>query len=280
MKKFCSVCCVFLCFVCLTFAQAAGTNAGEIPVAANVLGSPPAPDARVIGIIGGVSWASSAMYYQRLNEKMRDTFGPLYSANVLMYSIPFHDFAAQERLALSGDWVMLTETMLGAAQRLQAGGADFIIVASNTLNSLNPVIEEATGLHVVGIAEAVGRKVVEQNIKRVILLGTAYTMESDFYRKILEQDFGLTVIVPSAEERAYINKIIFDELCNNTITDAAREGYKKIIARLVEEEHAEGVILGCTEIPLLIKQADVSVPVFDSTEIHVDAALAYATGGK
>lgn len=231
---------------------------------------------KVTGVIGGVSWASSDVYYRRLNEIIRDRYGSLYSANVLMYSIPFQSFAAQERLAEEGDWDMMTTTMVSAAQRLKAGGADYIIVASNTLNSLDSVIQARTGIPVLNIIDVVGKEIKRKGIKRVALLGTKYTMENDFYRGKLEQDYGLTVIVPDAKERDYINNVIFDELCNDSITSASKEGYKKIINRLVEQEDVKGVILGCTEIPLLIDQKDVDIPVFNSTELHVQAAVDYA----
>lgn len=235
---------------------------------------------KVIGIIGGVSWASSDIYYRRMNEIMRDRYGSLYSANVLMYSIPFHTFAAQERLANEGDWTMMTSTIVNAAERLKAGGADFIVVASNTLNAVDSEVQIQVGLPVLNIIDAVGKEIVRKGIKRIALLGTKYTMENDFYKGKLERDYGLTVLVPNAEERDYINTIIFDELCNNHITDASRNGYKKIINRLAAEDAVEGIILGCTEIPLLIKQKDVDIPVFDTTEIHAQAAVDYATATK
>lgn len=233
---------------------------------------------KVIGVIGGVSWASSSTYYHRMNEIMRDRFGSLYSANVLMYSIPFHAFAEQERQAAKGDWSMMTATMIDAAERLKAGGADFIVIASNTLNSLAGVIEEQVGIHVLNIIDAVGSEIVKKGLKKVILLGTKHTMEDGFYKNKLEEKFGLDVLIPSLEERDYINDVIFDELCNDIIVDHSREGYKKIIRRL-RAQGGEGVILGCTEIPLLITQNDLGIPTFDSTEIHSVAAVDFATEG-
>lgn len=231
---------------------------------------------RVIGIIGGVSWASSANYYRRMNEVMRDRYGSLYSANLLLYSIPFHSFAAQERLAAAGDWTMMTATMVDAAMRLKAGGADVIVIASNTLNSLASVIEDKVGVKVLNIIDVVGEKIIASGLKKVILLGTKHTMENDFYKPTLEKKFGLEVLVPNLKERDYINDVIFDELCNDIVKDESRKGYVDIINRL-KGEGGEGVILGCTEIPLLVGQNDVDIPVFDSTELHSVAAIDYAT---
>ena len=233
---------------------------------------------KVIGIIGGVSWASSDTYYRRMNEIMRDRFGSLYSADILMYSIPFHTFAAQERLAAQGDWTMMTAMMNDAAKRLKAGGADFIVIASNTLNSLAPEIEEKVGVPVLNIIDVVGEEIIKKSLKNVILLGTKHTMESGFYKDKLEEKFGLHILLPTIEERNYINDVIFDELCNDRVIDSSRDGYKRIINRL-QDAGGEGVILGCTEIPLLIGANDVSIPIFDSTELHSRAAVDLATSG-
>lgn len=237
------------------------------------------PRMKTIGIIGGVSWVSSLEYYRLLNEKVRDRFGPLNSAPILMYSIAFGEFSQQERLAERGDWKPLIQTMVDAAHRLENGGADFIVIASNTMNSTTEVIEANVKIPVLHIADAAGRKIQGRGVKTVALLGTAYTMGQPFYRDRLHR-YGITVVTPTAPEQEYINKVIFDELCTGKIVAASRKRFVEIIERLVREEHAEGVILGCTEIPLLIKQADVSVPVFDTTEIHVDAALEYSLTAK
>ncbi len=234
---------------------------------------------KTIGVIGGVSWVSSAEYYRQLNEGVAARLGGLHSAPVLMYSIEFGAFSEQERLAQAGDWAPLRATMLDAARRLERGGADFIIIASNTMNSTAELIADAVGLPVLHIADAVGARVKAAGIETVALLGTKYTMEADFYRDRLRDGFGLTVVVPNTEERETINKAIFDELCANRFTDRSRQEFVAIIERLVREEGAAGVILGCTEIPLLISQKDVSVPLFDSMAIHTQAAVEYALGG-
>jgi aspartate racemase len=184
-----------------------------------------------------------------------EKLGGLHSAKVLMYSIEFGEFSEQERLAEKGDWNALNETIIDAAERLKRGGADFIIIASNTVNSRADYIQEAVGLPVLHIADA--------------------TMEQDFLRERLE-NYGLNVVVPNETERNAINTVIFDELCAGKFYNSSKDRFIQIINRLADEEGAEGVILGCTEIPLLIKQEDVSMPVFDTTAIHCEAAVKYA----
>jgi len=231
---------------------------------------------KTIGIIGGVSWVSSEQYYRFINQMVRDRFGPLHSAPILMYSIPFGEFAKEERLASKGDWRPLRRTMVDAARRLEAGGADFIIVASNTMNSTDDLIEASVEIPVLSIQDAVGAAVQDRGIERVALLGTKFTMEEPFYRGVLEGDFGLKVVTPNAAERDYINDVIFNELCAGTFRKQSRDRFVRIIERLVKEKGAQGVILGCTEIPLLVKQKDVSVPAFDTTRIHSAAAVEYS----
>lgn len=230
---------------------------------------------KTIGIIGGVSWASSIEYYRLMNEMVRDTLGGVHSAQILMFSIEFGEFSKQERLADKGDWTLITQTIVDAAQRLKRGGADFIVIASNTLNSLGDLIEEKVGIPVINIADATGERVRRKGVRTVALLGTKYTMEQPFYRERLKK-YGIKVVTPNKKERDYINAVIFDELCANRIKNESKKEYVKIINRLQKEEGAEGVILGCTEIPLLIKQEDVDIPVFDTTAIHSEAAVRYS----
>ena len=241
---------------------------------------PKEPQMKTIGIIGGISWVSSIEYYRLMNQLVGKELGGLHSAEILMYSIEFGEFSEQERLAEEGDWEPLRKTMIDAAQRLERGGADFIVIASNTMNSTADLIEANVTIPVLHIADATGEKITEKEIGTVALLGTKYTMEQNFYRDRLETKYGLTVVIPNKTEREYINKVIFDELCAGKILQKSKERFIQIIARLVEEEGAEGVILGCTEIPLLVKQEDVSVPVFDTTAIHSEAAVRYSLNGK
>jgi len=233
------------------------------------------PEMKTIGIIGGVSWVSSIEYYRLLNEIVGRELGGLHSAKVLMYSIEFGEFSQQERLAERGDWSALNETIIDAAWRLKRGGADFIIIASNTINSRADYIQETVGIPVLHIADATGAAVNESGLKTVALLGTRYTMEQDFYRERLERH-GINVVIPNESEREAINSVIFDELCAAKYYNSSRERFVQIINRLAAEEGAEGVILGCTEIPLLIKQDDVDIPVFDTMTIHCEAAVKYA----
>jgi len=234
---------------------------------------------KTIGIIGGVSWVSSLEYYRLMNEMVMEKLGGLHSAKILMYSIEFGAFSEQERLADKGNWKPLRKTMIDAAKRLKRGGADFIIIGSNTMNSTADLVQAKVNLPVLHIADATGLKVKKEGLKTVALLGTSFTMEQDFYRKHLEK-YGIKVVTPNKAERDYINKVIFDELCAAKFYKESKEGYIKIINRLIKEEGAEGVILGCTEIPLLVKQDDVSVPIFDTTRIHSEAAVNYALGIK
>ena len=236
------------------------------------------PRMKTIGIIGGVSWVSSVEYYRLINEMVARKLGGLHSAKILMYSIEFEEFSREERLADRGNWEPLKATMIGAAKTLERGGADFIVIASNTMNSTADIIESNVAIPVLRIMDATGEAVKTSRIKTVALLGTKYTMGQDFYRKRLESKYGLKVIVPNEAEQDYINGVIFDELCAGKFYARSKEQYIRIINRLIKEEGAEGVILGCTEIPLLIKQEDVSVPVFDTTKIHSEAAVRYALG--
>ena len=234
---------------------------------------------KTIGIIGGVSWASSIDYYRLMNEMVRDRLGGVHSAEILMFSIEFGEFSKQERLADKGDWTLMTATVLDAAQRLKRGGADFIVIASNTLNSLAPFIEEKVGIPVLHIADATGKAVQKKGLHTVALLGTSYTMEQPFYRERLKR-YGINVVTPNEKERDYINTVIFDELCANRVKAEAKKEFLKIINRLRKEDGAQGVILGCTEIPLLIKQEDLDIPVFDTTAIHSAAAVEYSLNVK
>jgi aspartate racemase len=168
--------------------------------------------------------------------------------------------------------------MLDAARRVKAGGADFVIIGSNTLNSRADDIEAKVGIPVLRIYDVTGAKVNKSGLKKVALLGTKFTMEQPFYRDVLKNTYGIEVVTPNLTERDTINRIIFDELVRNDIRNESRREYVRIINRLVDEEGAEGVILGCTEIPLLVHQSDVRVPVFDTTRIHAEAAVDYALG--
>ncbi|WP_048152406.1 aspartate/glutamate racemase family protein [Methanolacinia paynteri] len=230
---------------------------------------------KIIGVIGGMSWVSSAEYYKLMNEMVEDRLGGLHSAKILMYSIEFGEFSEEEREASEGDWKPLRNTMIDAAERLERGGADFIIICSNTMHSSADDIEAKVKIPVLHIADATGEKIRTRGFKTVGLLGTEYTMEEDFYRKRLEERFGIKVIIPDEAECEMINTIIFDELCAEIISDDSRRKFIEIIRRL-KEKGAEGIILGCTEIPFLVSQEDVEIPLFDTMTIHAEAAVKYA----
>ncbi len=259
-------------------AGAAPPGDGTAKPEAKAVTSPPERRTLTIGVIGGVSWVSSLEYYRLMNQMVRDRLGPLHSAKVLMYSIEFGTFSEQERLAEAGDWRPLRETMRDAARRLKAGGADFVVIASNTMNSSADDIEKNVGIPVLRIMDATARKIGERGMRRVALLGTKYTMENPFWRDHVKAHYGIDVVTPTLAERDDVNRIIFDELCADVIKEESRRRFVQIIERLVREEKAEGVVLGCTEIPLLVKQSDVSVPVFDTTAIHAEAAVKRSLG--
>lgn len=227
---------------------------------------------KTIGIIGGMSWESSAQYYAIINRAVRDRLGPAHSAKILMHSL---DFGPIAQLQASGDWDSLAEMMVESAEALEAGGADCVLIATNTMHKLADEIEDACDLPLIHIADSAADAVCEAGVTRVALLGTAFTMEQPFYKQRLEEYHGLDVIVPDADDRAEVHRIIYEELIAGEVLDTSRDAYREIIARQVEAG-AQGVILGCTEIMLLISQSDSEVPIFDTTQLHAMAAVDFA----
>ncbi|ADK15992.1 MULTISPECIES: aspartate/glutamate racemase family protein [Clostridium] len=225
-----------------------------------------------IGLIGGMSFESTLEYYRIINETVKKTLGGLHSAECILYSVDFNEI---EILQHQNKWEELSNIMVNAAQSLKKGGADFIIICTNTMHKLAPDIESKVGIKVLHIAEAAGKKIIEKNIKTVGLLGTKFTMEEDFYKKVLKDKFNINVSIPDENDREVIHQIIYNELCKGIIKDPSREKYKKIINKL-SLNGAEGIVLGCTEIPLLIKQKDVNIPIFDTTAIHAVSAVEFA----
>lgn len=223
---------------------------------------------KTIGLIGGTSWESTVEYYRILNETVKDRLGGLHSAKCLMYSVEFQEISD---LMQAGDWKAISALMQEIAGILKTGGADFLIICSNTLGISAPEIEKNIGIPVHSIAEATSKEVQKFNLKKAGLLGTRYTMEGGYYKNTLHEN-GIETIVPEEEEREIINSIIFEELCLGIIKKSSREIFKNIISKL-QSKGAEGIILGCTEIPLLIKQEDVSIPVFDTLTIHAVSAV-------
>ena len=227
---------------------------------------------KTIGLIGGMSWESSLEYYRIVNETVKEKLGGLHSCKCLMYSV---DFGVIEALQHQNKWDELTKLMIEAAQNLKHGGADFIVICTNTMHKMAPEIEHATGLNVLHIADVTGAAISKNQIQKVGLLGTRFTMEGDFYKKRLKDNYDIEVIIPEDADRQIIHDIIYNELCLGIIKDDSRQKYINIINKLCANG-AEGIILGCTEIPLLIKQSDVLIPVYDTTKIHAESAVDFA----
>ncbi|MFC5706689.1 aspartate/glutamate racemase family protein [Aeromonas eucrenophila] len=229
---------------------------------------------KCIGLLGGMSWESSVSYYQALNRGVRARLGGLHSARVLLNSV---DFAEIERLQHAGDWPATARLLSVAARDLQAGGADFLLIGTNTMHKVAPEIEAAIEIPLLHIADATAKQLVADGVTRVGLLGTRFTMEQDFYKGRLETLFGLEVLVPQAAERERVHRIIYDELCLGEVRDDSRAEYLAIIAGLAEAG-AQAVILGCTEIALLVGDAKAAVPLYDTTAIHAKVAVEWALG--
>lgn len=228
-----------------------------------------------IGLIGGMSWESSVQYYRLINEGVRDRVGGVASARSLMWSF---DFAAIEALQHADDWDALGGHMADAARALERGGADFLVLCTNTMHRCAGAIEAAVAIPLLHIADPTAAAIQAAGLAKVGLLGTAFTMEQAFYRGRLEETFGLEVLVPDADDRKAVHDIIYRELVTGQVLDASRETYRAVIRRLVDRG-AQAVILGCTEIMLLIGQDDSPVPIFDTTTLHAQAAVERALGG-
>lgn len=228
----------------------------------------------IIGLIGGMSWESSAEYYRIINREVQKRLGGVHSARSLMWSV---DFGEIEKLQHLGDWDKLTEQMIDAAIRLERGGAAFVLMCTNTMHRMAEAVSNAINIPLLHIADPTGEKIRAAGFRKVGLLGTAFTMEQDFYKVRLEALFGLEVIVPQAEDRRMVHDIIYKELVAGKVLPESRNVYREIIARLIEEG-AQGIILSCTEIMLLVSNDDSSVPLFDTTTIHAIAAVDRALG--
>ncbi len=218
---------------------------------------------KTIGLIGGMSWESTVTYYQILNETVKQRLGGLHSAKILLYSIDFDEI---EKYQSSGEWEKSAEVLSQAAMNLEKAGADFIVICTNTMHKVAPKIQSHISIPIIHIAEATADELIKRGISRVALLGTKYTMTQDFYKdKLLKA--GIDVVIPDSTGIETVNDIIYKELCLGIISEESKKKYLEIIDRLAEQG-AQGVILGCTEIGLLIQQTDTSLPVFDTTQIH------------
>lgn len=219
---------------------------------------------KTIGLIGGVSWESTLEYYRIINQEINKRLGGYHSAKCLIYSV---DFAEIEELQRLGKWEVIRDIITDAALNLKKGGADFIIICTNTLHKIADNIEKSADVPLIHIVDATAREIVKREIRMVGLLGTRFTMEEGFYKDALFNKYGINVIIPEQRDRETIHNIIFEELCFGVVNESSREQYVRIINQMADTG-AEGVILGCTEIPLLINQADVRVPLFNTTELH------------
>jgi aspartate racemase len=227
---------------------------------------------KTIGLVGGLSWESSKEYYRIINETVNERLRGLHSAKCILYSL---DFGEIREIQQTKGWGEVTKILTDAARRLEAAGADIVLICANTMHKFVPEIQREINVPILHIADTTAEKIIEEGLKKVGLLGTKMTMEEDFYKVRIRERFGIDVLVPDKHDRDFIERVIFDELCVGKMNASSKKRLKQIIGMLVENG-AEGIILGCTEIPLLIKQEDVNVPVFDTTEIHAKAAVAHA----
>lgn len=226
---------------------------------------------KIIGLLGGMSWESTVTYYQLINEAVKEKLGGLHSAKILLYSVDFQEIEACQA---AGDWERSAQILADGAKRLQAAGADFLVICTNTMHKVVPQIESQIQIPILHIAEATAEELNSKRIKKAALLGTKYTMQQDFYKQKLKLQ-GIEVLIPEEEDMELVNRVIYEELCLGIIREESRKEYARIMQKLIEEG-AEGIILGCTEIGLLIKQKDAAVPVFDTTWIHARKAALMA----
>lgn len=224
---------------------------------------------KTIGLLGGMSWESTILYYRLINEGVRERLGGLHSAPLLMHSV---DFAEIEYFQVTGQWDAAGDQLACAAAGLEQAGAELVLICTNLMHKVAPRIEAEINVPLLHIADAAGQAIVQKGLKKVGLLGARYTMEEGFYRDRLQEKHGIEVVIPSPADRNRVHDVIFDELCRGQMTVSAREDYLAIIESL-RCQGAEGVILGCTEIPLLIQQDDVELPLFNTTALHAGYAL-------
>ena len=228
---------------------------------------------KTIGMLGGMSWESTSSYYKALNEGVKKSLGGLHSAEILMYSVDFDEI---EKLQHQGNWDKTAEILSKAAMSIEAGGADFLLICTNTMHKVAPEIASNISIPILHIADSTGDKLKRDNINCVGLLGTQFTMEQDFYKGWLLDKYNIEVLVPDTEERKIVHNVIYSELCLGKIVESSRDEYLRIIGNL-HAKGAEAIILGCTEIALLVQQQHTIVPLYDTTEIHAAEAVKLAT---
>ncbi len=227
---------------------------------------------KTIGLLGGMSWESTELYYRLINEQVKRELGGLHSAKIAMVSVNFQEI---EALQHQGHWQQAGELLAAAARQIEAAGADFLVICTNTMHKVVPQIEQVINIPILHLADSTAEIVKSRDIQTIGLLGTNFTMEQDFYRGRLADQHALRVVVPTADDRAVIHRIIYDELCLGIIRDESRQMYLEIMQKMAEQG-AEGIIEGCTEIVLLVQQQHTDIPLFDTTAIHAAAAVAEA----
>ncbi len=226
-----------------------------------------------IGMLGGMSWESTSTYYKLLNEEIKSRLGGLHSAKIILSSVDFEEIEKFQHSAL---WDETAKILSDEAKAVESANADFLIICTNTMHKVAPQIEENINIPILHIADATGEALVKDGIKKVALLGTKFTMTEAFYKDRIQEKFGIEVIIPNEEEQNIIHDVIYKELCLGKCNKKSRDEYIKIIKRLEKDYEAEGVILGCTEISMLIKQGYVEIPIYDTTKLHVLSAVDFA----
>ncbi|HEY4081008.1 MAG TPA: aspartate/glutamate racemase family protein [Burkholderiaceae bacterium] len=230
---------------------------------------------KTIGLIGGMSWESTVPYYRQINEAIKERLGGLHSAKLVLYSVDFHEV---ERLQHSGDWEAAGRLLADAARALEAAGAEFLVLCTNTMHKVAPAIEAAVAIPLLHIADPTAAEIKRAGHSVVGLLGTRFTMEQAFYRERLHEHHGLQVIVPNAQDREIVHRVIYEELCLGVVKPESLDEYRRILRGLADQG-AQAIILGCTEISLLVNQQDSALPLFDTTAIHARAAAEEALAG-
>jgi amino-acid racemase len=231
---------------------------------------------KIIGLIGGMSWESTVPYYRQINEVIKERLGGLHSAKVVLYSVDFHEI---ERLQHSGDWEAAGALLADSARALESAGADFLVLCTNTMHKVAPAIEAAVRIPLFHIADPTAAEIKQAGFSTVGLLGTRFTMEQGFYKDRLKERHGLQVLVPNLRDREIIHRIVYEELCLGKIVDESRSEYRRVMADLIRQG-AQAIILGCTEISLLVGQRDSAVPLFDTTSIHARMAAEWALAAE
>ncbi|AZN96803.1 aspartate/glutamate racemase family protein [Mesorhizobium sp. M9A.F.Ca.ET.002.03.1.2] len=230
---------------------------------------------KTLGLLGGMSWESTAIYYRLLNEIVRERHGGLHSAKLLLWSFDFAEIAERQH---GGDWEGASALLVGAARKLEAGGAEGLVICTNTMHRLADTVQAAVSIPLIHIADATAVAVSRAGVKRPGLLATRFTMEQDFYKGRFIEKYGLQPVVPNQAGRDMVHRVIYDELCQGIVAEASKSAYIDEIARMRRDDKIDGVIMGCTEITMLIGQQVFDIPVFDTTRIHAEAAVAFALG--